>query len=217
MKFDEGFLRRFLDHLTEGIDVVDCDRSGRSSALLLIGVDRLPAIRAEHGSKAADAVLCVVSRTLQSALRAEDVLARWADDAFLVVLGPAKPTQLAGTFQRLRSLVTRSTVPGVPAVSLTVSIGATAIQAGDSADTLLLRVEKLARKAREGGGGRIESDWEEPGLQRGEPEEAGPTIPEPYAAPRSEKELERQLRIRTIPLYLSPEIRATMRAGRRRT
>lgn len=245
MQFDEGFLRSLLDPLTGAgsrqyteatirMNLAGSDRNGLSSGLLLVGVDRLWDIRKRQGPKAADAVLGVVSRTLKGALRMEDFLGRWEENAFLVVLASAKPARIARVARHLRSLVTRSTVPGVPSVSLTVSIGATVIQAGDNAESVIQRVEKLARKAREGGGDRTESELEESDLQPDArtppvepealqteaadvPEEAGPPLPEPDAAPRSDRELERQLRIRTIPLYVPPEFRATTRTGPRPT
>ncbi|MFI5181450.1 MAG: diguanylate cyclase domain-containing protein [Thermoanaerobaculia bacterium] len=187
--------------------VAERECCGLSSGLLLVEVDRFREICEKHGQEAGDEILRVTTRTLQGALQAEDVLGRWGDDSFLVVLATVEPRQLAATARLLHALVARSTVPNVPEVSLTVSIGASVTQAGDTAESLTRRVEELAVKAREGGGDRVEID-------SGKEPDTEPRVTIPIV-PRPEEEIERQRRIRTMPVHVPKEFRAAMRARAR--
>ena len=204
--------------------VVERDRYGLSSGVLLIDVDGFAGIRERHGPETADRLLRVMARSLEGALRAEDFLGRWGDDEFLVVLASVNPGQLASTAQRVRLLAARSTVAGVPAMSHTVSIGAALARTGETANSLTRRIEERVGTAREGGGDRVEIGDGEPGTRSDE--RAGKTpVPAVSAAafardtlsvhPRTKEELERLRRIRTAPVHVPPEIRAAMRARSR--
>ncbi len=65
-------------------------------SVLVIDVDRLQRVNAEHGRAAGDAVLQSVARTISSRLRGEDVAGRRGGDQFLVV---APHTSLDGAWR----------------------------------------------------------------------------------------------------------------------
>lgn len=60
-------------------------RSRRAFAVLVIGLDALPALRQRHGAETVDAWLREVAQRLHAALRASDTLARLDDERFAVL------------------------------------------------------------------------------------------------------------------------------------
>jgi diguanylate cyclase (GGDEF)-like protein len=78
----EAFLRHVEEQIIErrrGLDQ-------RSFGLLFIDLNGFKAINDKYGHEAGDTVLRIVSERMQSALRSEDFLARFAGDEFLVMI-----------------------------------------------------------------------------------------------------------------------------------
>lgn len=95
------------------------------SALFLIDVDHFKAINDQFGHGEGDAVLCEVSRRLQSSLRSSDLLIRWGGEEFLVLAHALGEDQFAPMLQRLLMVVASSPIDsGEMRRDVTVSIGA---------------------------------------------------------------------------------------------
>jgi diguanylate cyclase (GGDEF)-like protein/PAS domain S-box-containing protein len=133
-------------------------RYGLPLGLLFLDVDRFKAVNDRYGHAAGDDVLRVVGRTLAGALRGGDFLGRWGGEEFVVIVGGADAPRLPEAAQRLRALVARSSVPSVPGLEITVSIGVTEARAGDTADTLVARADALMYGAKEAGRNRVADD-----------------------------------------------------------
>lgn len=74
----------FADRLQQAL--AGSARSGRSSAALLIDVDRFKYINDTYGHHAGDEILCQIAHRLRGRLRASDTLARMGGDEFAVIL-----------------------------------------------------------------------------------------------------------------------------------
>lgn len=61
-------------------------RTGRPFALILLDIDHFKRVNDTYGHTCGDRVLTNVSRTLEKALRAQDILARWGGEEFLCLL-----------------------------------------------------------------------------------------------------------------------------------
>lgn len=65
-----------------------------SSGFLILGLDNFKAINDMHGHEAGDRVLRHVAQVLRGSVREDDVIARWGDDEFVVMLPHANLGQL---------------------------------------------------------------------------------------------------------------------------
>jgi diguanylate cyclase (GGDEF)-like protein/PAS domain S-box-containing protein len=110
--------------------------------VLCIQVDELDHLRETHGHPAADAMLRVVAHTLQKTLRLTDSLGRWSDDQFLAIVPNCNPATLEEVGARVCTIVSCSGIEwwGDP-LSVTVSLGSAAVQAGDTPESLVERAQ----------------------------------------------------------------------------
>jgi diguanylate cyclase (GGDEF)-like protein len=75
------FLNRYLLHL-----LPEADREQQSIALIFIDLDGFKEVNDELGHHAGDLLLIDITQRLQSVLRANDIVARWGGDEFVMVL-----------------------------------------------------------------------------------------------------------------------------------
>lgn len=124
-------------------------------ALLLIEVDRLAEIVRVRGQPLGDRILAELALRLRGQVRSEDVVARFADEMFAVLVREIPPPGVMVLAERIRSSVERLRVEaGDTEVSVTVTVGATTWRGGasltergliDSADRLLYRARSEGR------------------------------------------------------------------------
>jgi diguanylate cyclase (GGDEF)-like protein/PAS domain S-box-containing protein len=125
-------------------------------SVLRIHADHVNGFMAKHGSIAAEQLLNVLAQTLRSGLRPVDFLGCWADQEFLAILPIHRTRALVRTAERLRAVASRSAITWWgDHLSLTLSIGATTVQPGDSVDDLLARADKALDQCVEEGGNRF--------------------------------------------------------------
>ncbi|WP_432504871.1 GGDEF domain-containing protein [Kineococcus arenarius] len=101
-------------------------RTGRGPVVAFCDVDDLKRVNDEHGHLAGDEVLVAVARRLTAVARAEDTVARYGGDEFVVLVeGPAR-VEPAALRERFRGAVSGVQVPlpgGSSSVTLTCSVG----------------------------------------------------------------------------------------------
>jgi diguanylate cyclase (GGDEF)-like protein len=134
-----------------------CVRSGHTFCVALITIDALPPLRAAQGHASAEALLAVVAGHMQSVMRVSDVLARWRDDAFVLLLPDSRTPLARGGVERLREHVAQQPLGelggGVP--HTTLSAGLAEHHAGESLEQTLARAETALALALDGGAGRV--------------------------------------------------------------
>lgn len=120
--------------------------------VLCLQIDRLGQIKTSHGPEAASAVLRVVARGIRKAVAESDFVGRWGEDLFLVVMTDCGPTELQGTAERIREIVTGAEVRWWgDHLSIAVWFGAAIAEEGDSVDSLTDRAEGLLHAMRKMG------------------------------------------------------------------
>jgi diguanylate cyclase (GGDEF)-like protein len=92
-------------------------------SVILLDVDRFKHINDTHGHDVGDIVLQWMAQTLQSALRVQDIVARWGGEEFLILLPDTSLGEAMEIAERLRELVEESVVSGTP-ILLDVSFSA---------------------------------------------------------------------------------------------
>jgi diguanylate cyclase (GGDEF)-like protein/PAS domain S-box-containing protein len=133
-------------------------RYGLRLGLLFLDLDRFKSINDRHGHAVGDDVLRVVGKTLSSTLRAGDFLGRWGGEEFVVLVGGLDARRLTEAGQRVRTLVANSSVPSVPGLEVTVSVGATEARGDDTVASLIARADARMYEAKVRGRDRVVDD-----------------------------------------------------------
>ncbi|HEY1579185.1 MAG TPA: PAS domain-containing protein [Terracidiphilus sp.] len=110
--------------------------------VLWVTVDQAPELRRSHGTRACEAMLEKMARTLACGLKAAEEIGRWGDNDFLVV---SHERSAAGLLAHGRTLAGLARTTDFrwwgDRLSLTVSIGAAQAAAGEDLSRLLRRAE----------------------------------------------------------------------------
>jgi diguanylate cyclase (GGDEF)-like protein/PAS domain S-box-containing protein len=121
--------------------------------LLCIQLDKLDSLTLTHGLDAAEAILNVVAHTLRNALDPQDFLGRWSEDQFLAIVVNCGDSDLLSTAERLKRLAQSSEIVWWgDQLSVTVSVGGTALRPGEDVVPLLDRTGSALRQAVAKGG-----------------------------------------------------------------
>jgi diguanylate cyclase (GGDEF)-like protein/PAS domain S-box-containing protein len=122
----QGLDRRIDDRLAE-------KRPGELVVIVYADVDRLKPLNDTSGHAAGDELLREVSRRLRRCTRDEDILARVGGDEFVIVstVPASDPDAVDAVMSRLRSELSGRVDLGSSAVDLSVSLGASVVDAGD--------------------------------------------------------------------------------------
>lgn len=128
-----------------------------SLLVCMLDLDRFKSINDGYGHLAGDKVLKIVANVLKKQLRSTDFLARFGGEEFVVLL-PATP--VSPGLALLESL--RAAVEQCPfhfkgeRVTITVSMGVTALRAGERCEVALKRADQALYRAKENGRNRVE-------------------------------------------------------------
>jgi diguanylate cyclase (GGDEF)-like protein len=127
-------------------------------AILLLDLDRFKDVNDTLGHPAGDALLCLVSQRLQSAVRESDLLARLGGDEFaiLIVKDPL-PDKLSRVAARVVDLIQRTYLIGGQVVNIGTSLGiAIAPRDGSAAERLMKCADLALYQAKSAGRNRFQ-------------------------------------------------------------
>ena len=149
-------LERLLRRAVDGADPV---------SVLMFDIDGFKQVNDGYGHAAGDAVLREVALRATRNLRSLDLIARYGGDEFVVVMPETSLTVALSVAERLRQTIAGAPIlapqPPQP-IEATVSIGAAAATAGDTAATLLHHADQALYAAKNGGRNRVVG-WEADG------------------------------------------------------
>lgn len=137
--------RRCLEH---GLarDLARAERSGTGLHVAYFDVDYFKEYNDTLGHAAGDALLQALVRNWRKMLRPTDILARIGGDEFVVVLPETELEECIAVLERLRQRLP---------YGQTCSAGVTAVQPGDTAETLLARADQALYEAKNSGRDRM--------------------------------------------------------------
>jgi diguanylate cyclase (GGDEF)-like protein len=148
--------REFYRRLEE--EVARADREGQRLSVLMIDLDDFKGINDTYGHLRGDSVLREVGRTLESCVREQDVLARYAGDEFAVVLTGSSARAARAIAERICGCVAALAATSVPplGVAVTVSIGvATRAPGVEPLADLMERADQALYRAKTHGRGKV--------------------------------------------------------------
>jgi diguanylate cyclase (GGDEF)-like protein len=97
-------------------------RYGRAYGVMLIDVDRLAEINADHGFNVGDRVLAEVGQAVTDSTRASDLVARYGGDEFIVLMPEADADDVMHAGQRMLDKVRTLALPSDSVARLPVSV-----------------------------------------------------------------------------------------------
>jgi diguanylate cyclase (GGDEF)-like protein len=143
------------------LEVAEARRYHHPAAVVLLDVDGLGALNAEHGIAVGDAVLREVALRVRLRIRAADSLGRSGSDGFLAVLPHTDEGGAVAFADALRRRVAQRPIRlGDAEAVVTLSAGVAVIQQSEDMDRdgLLARAEEALAGARQAGGARTAVD-----------------------------------------------------------
>jgi diguanylate cyclase (GGDEF)-like protein len=143
--------RRLVEELSHQADLVG---PGHPVSVVYFDLDRFKAINDTLGHAVGDHVLRVVADVASRVVRDLDVLARLGGEEFVVVLPGSDAGQAVQLAERLRRTLPDELEVGV-GVRLTASFGVTDLRPGESATSVLGRVDMLMYRAKNDGRDRV--------------------------------------------------------------
>jgi diguanylate cyclase (GGDEF)-like protein len=148
-----------MDRLRD--EVAAARRYPHAVSIVLMDVDGMGEINAQHGTAVGDAVLRELALRMRVRVREADAIGRVAGDSFLAIL-PHTDEKGATVFaEAMRDRATQRPVStGRGEVTVTVSLGVTTMRSRQelTADTMLARADEAVASARAGGGNFIAYD-----------------------------------------------------------
>jgi diguanylate cyclase (GGDEF)-like protein len=146
-----GFLEQF------DIEASRAQRYQRPLGLLRIEVDHLKRIIDAHGRVGGDAALRGVATLLRTTLRSTDIVARFGEEVFTVLLPETDLPGAALLGERLRGQIARlEIIVREKPIQVTVSIGVTQVPSDDTRlEPVMRQVERLTGEAKRRGRNRI--------------------------------------------------------------
>jgi diguanylate cyclase (GGDEF)-like protein len=126
-----------------------------NTCIALLDIDFFKQVNDRHGHATGDAVLRCFSAAARASLRANDVLARWGGEEFLLLLPDAAPEDARAVLERMAERVQAMAVPGLDGGRISFSAGLAARRAGEASADVISRADGALYQAKQTGRNRI--------------------------------------------------------------
>jgi diguanylate cyclase (GGDEF)-like protein/PAS domain S-box-containing protein len=151
-----GLASRALTDITLRARLDELARYGWPFGVLFIDIDQFKPVNDRFGHEAGDAILRAVGNTLRGGARTFDLVGRWGGEEFVAILANTDAHKLHAIADRFRALVETSVVSAAGAEhAVTVSVGGTQADAGDTVETLIARADALMYASKQAGRNRV--------------------------------------------------------------
>ena len=149
--------RRHLDSkLKEVVNVHR--RTGVTASIVILDLDHFKKVNDVYGHPAGDAVLVAVSRSVTSALRAEDIFARYGGEEFAVILRGIDLANAYHVGERIRVSTEAQRIGHQgQVIRVTISVGCASLACCEapSAEALIATADRRLYAAKRGGRNRV--------------------------------------------------------------
>ena len=127
-------------------------RTCRPLSFILADIDHFKAINDQYGHEGGDTVLVEVSRALSSVMRAQDILARWGGEEFLLVLPDTSREGAAELASRIYHMMqTLRPMIGTHQAQVTLTMGVSSQRLNESFGAALARADQALYEGKRAG------------------------------------------------------------------
>jgi diguanylate cyclase (GGDEF)-like protein len=120
-------------------------------SLLMCDLDRFKLVNDTYGHQAGDDVIKSLASLLKSSCRTGDLVARYGGEEFVVLCADCDNASAARRAKQVCKALSQIAQPKMEGKSVTVSIGVTEIQPGDTPETMLRRADRALLMAKAAG------------------------------------------------------------------
>jgi diguanylate cyclase (GGDEF)-like protein len=124
-------------------------------SVIMCDIDYFKKINDTYGHQAGDDALVTFAGILSEIARDEDLVARYGGEEFVIICDGCDNGTATKRAEQIRLAVQQTPVPSLGGSTMTSSFGVTEIQAGDTQDTILARVDRALMTAKETGRNRV--------------------------------------------------------------
>ncbi|MDL2317987.1 sensor domain-containing diguanylate cyclase [Eubacteriales bacterium OttesenSCG-928-A19] len=150
--------RRYLESFLE-YNLNEYNRFQKRFAVLFADIDNFSGFNNEYGHELGDAVLVSIANSLKTSVRSRDLVGRWGGEEFLGIYTVTKEYDMPIIGERFRKLVENTEVThDDTAMSITMSVGITAVRPGDTLQTIVDRADGLMFESKKKGKNRVTTD-----------------------------------------------------------
>ncbi|TVO51589.1 sensor domain-containing diguanylate cyclase [Denitromonas halophila] len=136
--------------------LADYKRDPQPMAFLLADIDFFKQINDRHGHLAGDNVLAGIAKRLLDALRESDLVVRWGGEELLILLRHCDLSEALRIAESLRrGIGEEAFATNGQAIPVTISIGVTEYQAGESTEQAVSRADAALYQAKNAGRNRV--------------------------------------------------------------
>ncbi|MGE5416055.1 MAG: diguanylate cyclase [Acidobacteriota bacterium] len=124
--------------------------------VLSLDIDHFKNVNDTYGHDFGDKVLQMVANTMASNIRSYDLACRWGGEEFNIILTSTNEDTMKSIAEKLRVLISQSCIPHESGmIGVTISIGGTLAQEGDTAESLLKRADDLMYQSKTNGRNQV--------------------------------------------------------------
>ena len=147
--------RRFmLEKMRE--EALRADRNFRPLLFAILDIDHFKQVNDRYGHQAGDVALQAFASLVQSAIRGNDILARWGGEEFVILLTETNLSEGLICLERIRTQVADAEIAaGGAFLKLTVSIGVTQYCRGETIEKATARADAALYSAKAQGRNQI--------------------------------------------------------------
>lgn len=136
----------------------ESDRYGTDLTCVMIDLDGFKEVNDRHGHQAGDRLLVLAAESLQTALRASDVIARYGGDEFVLLMPRTTHTEAQQSARRMRTIFRDNLLNRMPhcaSVSMSIGMASREQHQPGTHDALLRLADEALYQAKAAGKDRI--------------------------------------------------------------
>ena len=145
-------MRRFQQEISRSL------RKQQPMSIIIIDIDHFKVVNDNHGHQVGDHVIQTLVANLAMTLRNYDIFCRYGGEEFLVMLPNTEMAKARETAERLRQQIAEIAIETERSkiIKLTISLGVSTLQKGDSLDSLIYRADNALYIAKEEGRNQVQ-------------------------------------------------------------
>jgi len=159
-----GLMNRRAFTAAAGRELHGVERNGEALCVLLLDVDHFKVINDRRGHATGDRVLAALGRLLPGLVRRTDLVGRWGGEEFVLLLPGCAAAQGRKQAEDIRAAIAGLVLrdDDDQPVTVTASLGLTALRPGDTVEALIGRADRSMYAAKASGRNRVVADLDSP-------------------------------------------------------